>query len=226
MKRIYKALVSVGIITLSAAAAMSLRHFKDFSRKRHADKSEDVQDKTESAVENEPRSVVDDESEPDDADGMNLSQYDGKCVRVILVDGNIIDGICSYNGSEYNEHEFGCAEEGIQFPNLLLYKSDIESIESLEEHTGPYGRFLDPYGRLEEMAVEDGIDMILEVLWCEEKEHVMRMLNCLDKYMDPSYGYEFPCRNETIGALMELVDSTDDEDIKEEAQRLIDLWQA
>ena len=155
---------------------------------------------------------------------MDLSQYDGQCVRVTLVDGDIIDGICSYNCAEYNEHEFGCSEEGIEFPNLLLYKSDIKSIESLENHTGPYGRFLDPYGRLEEMAVEDGFDMILEVLLCEEKEHVMRMLNCLDKYSDPCYSYDFPYRYETVGALMELADSTDDEDIKAKAERLIELW--
>ena len=154
---------------------------------------------------------------------MDLRSYDGQCVRVIMDNGEIIDGICCYNNEEYNEHEFGRCDECLEFVYLLIYKSEIKSIESLENHTGPYGRFLDPYGRLEEMAAEDGIDAIVDVLFCEENEHVMRMLNCLDKYLDPWFGKGFP-RYETLGALSELVESTDDEAIKAEAERLLELW--
>ena len=40
------------------------------------------------------------------------------------------------------------------------------------------------------MIVEDGIDSIKDVLFDGEKEHILRLLNCLDKYLDPYYGYQ------------------------------------
>ena len=134
------------------------------------------------------------------------------------------DGICSYNSADYNEHEYGRNEDGLQILNLLFYRSDISEVESLEEHEGPYGKFLDGYGKVEEMAVEDGIDGIVDVLFCDEKEHVHRMLRCLDKYFDPNYGHEFPWRYETIGALHELLNVTKDEYVKVAAERLITIW--
>ncbi|MBQ8957907.1 MAG: hypothetical protein IJ057_05330 [Bacteroidales bacterium] len=155
---------------------------------------------------------------------VRLKSFDNQCVRITDSDGCFFDGICSYNNADYNEHEFGRREGSLQIVNFLFYESDIKSIESLEEHTGPYGKFLDPFGKLEEMNVEDGLDSILDVLYCEENEHVLRMLRCLDYHFDPKNNCEFPCRWEAYGALMELEDSVDDEAVREETNRLLNKW--
>ena len=110
---------------------------------------------------------------------MDLSQYDDKCVRIIDDDGEIYDGICMFNSAEYCEAEFGRAEDALQITCFLFYKSHIREVISLEDHTGPYGRFLDPFGHLEEVAAEDQ-DLIDEILECEEPEHVARMKRCLE----------------------------------------------
>ena len=156
---------------------------------------------------------------------MNLHEFDGHCVRITDYNNDHFDGICCYNNPDYNEHIFGRHEESLEIVNFNFFESDIMTIESLEDHTGPYGKFYDPYGKLEELAVADGIDGIRDILFCEENVHVMRMLNCLDKYLDPYYfGHTFTWGRETVEALDELIDTTDDENIKSEAQRLADMW--
>ena len=155
---------------------------------------------------------------------MRLKQYDGQCVRIDCVDGNVYDGICSYNNKEYNEQEYGRPEECLVMVNFLFFKSDIIAIESLENHTGPYGKFLDPFGKLEEMNVQDGLNSILDFLDCEDPEHILRMLRCLDYYFDPKNHCEFLCRDEAYNALMKLEDVTDDETIKAETRRVLDKW--
>ena len=155
---------------------------------------------------------------------MRLKQYDGQCVRIDCVDGNVYDGICSYNDKEYDEQEYGRPEECLVMVNFLFFKSDIIAIESLENHTGPYGKFLDPFGKLEEMNVQDGLNSILDFLDCEDPEHVLRMIRCLDYYFDPKNHCEFLCRDEAYNALMKLEDVTDDETIKAETRRVLDKW--
>lgn len=155
---------------------------------------------------------------------MNLKRFDGQCVRIIDLDDIAFDGFCSYYHSEYNEHEFGRAEDSLEIVNFVFFKSDIKAIKSLEGHTGPYGRFLDPFGKLEEMNVQNGSDSILDVLSCEENEHVLRMLRCLDYYSDPKNHCEFPCQWEVYEALVELEDSMTDETVKAETNRLLDKW--
>ena len=150
---------------------------------------------------------------------MNLREYDGKCVRIIDCSGDTFDGICSYNGEEYNEHEFGRAEECLQIENFLFYRSNIQSIKSLENRNGLYGKFLDPYGKLEEMTVEDGIDSIRDALSSEEPEHVRRLLRCLDKNLG-----NLPGRTAVIEALKELANNTEAADIQDAASRLIRRW--
>ena len=157
---------------------------------------------------------------------MDLRKFDGQCVRITLQCGDVYDGICTYNDQEYDEHEFGVPEESLEMMNCLFYKSDIKTVESLEDHTGPYGRFLDPYGKLEEEAVQDGIMGIEDGLFCEENEHVIRMLRCLDEYLNPDNRQDFPCPNETFNVLRELIKTTDDNEVKEEAKRLIDKWES
>ena len=155
---------------------------------------------------------------------MRLKQYDGQCVRIDCVDGNVYDGICSYNDKEYNEQEYGRPEECLVMVNFLFFKSDIIAIESLENHSGPYGKFLDPFGKLEEMNVQDGLNSILDFLDCEDPEHILRMLRCLDYYFDPKNHSEFTCRDEVYNALLKLEDVTDDESIKAETRRVLDKW--
>ena len=90
---------------------------------------------------------------------MDLSQFDDKHVRITLTDGSVYEGICSYNSEEYNECEWGKDEDGLQLPAMLIGRSEIASVESLEEREdGPWGKFSEPFGRLEEESLffEDG----------------------------------------------------------------------
>ena len=155
---------------------------------------------------------------------MELRDFDGKCVRITDQDGDAYDGICKYVDADENGLKRGRTEESLQILSYAFFKSDIKNVESLEDHEGPYGRFLDSYGKLEEMAVREGIGSIIDVLFCDEKEHVHRMLHCLDKHFDPLYGYKFDCRQETIGALCALSEITKDEYVKVAADRLITIW--
>ena len=150
---------------------------------------------------------------------MTLRKFDGKCVRIIDSLGDAFDGICSYNSEEYNEHEFGRTEECLQIENFLFYRRDIQTVKSLENRNGLYGKFLDPYGKLEELTIEDGIDSIQDVLSSEEPEHVRRLLRCLDKHLG-----DLPCRAEVIDALRELADNTEDVDIQDAALRIVRRW--
>ena len=89
---------------------------------------------------------------------LDLKQYDGKCVRITDAEGNVFEGVCSYNSEEYDEHEYGRCEKALQLPFFLFFQSNIAALESLEDRSGPYGKFSDPYGTLEELMVEEGID--------------------------------------------------------------------
>jgi len=152
---------------------------------------------------------------------IDLEKFDGQCVRITDDRGDVFDGICTYNSDDYNEHEYGEFEDSLELAYMIFYRSQIKDVQSLEDHTGPYGKFLDPYGKMEELAVEDGIDSIEDMLFCDYNEHVMRMLRCLEKHMQDG---EFPYLSETVGVLTELIDYTDDEEIKKEAQRLVDVY--
>ena len=114
---------------------------------------------------------------------MKLSGYDGQCVRILDRFGDEFDGVCTYNGAEYDEHEFGRAEESLQIESFLFYKSDFKSVRVLEDEGGEYGRFRDPYGKLEELTVADGTDAILDALDSDEPEHVQRLLRCLRAHL-------------------------------------------
>ena len=155
---------------------------------------------------------------------MDLKRYDGKCVRIINTSGDVFDGICCYNDEEYNDHEYGRCEEGLKIENFLFFKSDISQIQSLEDHRGPYGRFSDLYGTLEIMTVEDGFDSINDILFSEENEHVLRLLNCLDRYLDPSYGYELSRREDVLEALNELIRVNKNEEVQEKTRVLLEKW--
>ncbi|MBR2676209.1 MAG: hypothetical protein IKE28_04785 [Solobacterium sp.] len=148
-------------------------------------------------------------------DAMDLKQYDGKCVRIMEFSRDNFEGICSYDSAEYNKHEFNRYEESLSIVNLQFYKSQIAELESLEHRSGPYGRYSAPFGKAEMLAVEDGADSVAEFLNGEDRETVVRMLRCLDQYLDPK-------DPDVMQELKNLVQQTGNEEIREMAQKLID----
>lgn len=65
---------------------------------------------------------------------MNLSVYDQKNVRIRDIYGESFCGIADYEGCEFLECEYGGNEDGIFIEDVLLYNSQIESIEEIETH--------------------------------------------------------------------------------------------
>ena len=161
---------------------------------------------------------------------MDLSQFDDKHVRITLTDGSVYEGICMYNSEEYNECERGKDEEGLQLPAMLIGRSEIASVENLEDREdGPWGKFSEPFGALEEEALFDWEgDPVLacEILDCEDSEHVIRMLRCLGFYTNPEAGREIPDREQILKQLRVLVRYSDDPDIVWMASSLIAAWTA
>ena len=99
---------------------------------------------------------------------MNLKKYDNKKVRFIDSENNIIEGICEYYTREMSEAMYGIDSDCLKITCFLFRKSEIKDITIIDE-------FSEPYGRLEEMAVEDGMDLVDEMLYSEEDEHVYRL---------------------------------------------------
>jgi hypothetical protein len=129
---------------------------------------------------------------------LKLSKCDNKLVKIKCTNEEIIEGICIYNNEEYNEHEFGRKEEGIQIENFLFYKTDIKKIEIIDE-------FSSDYGTLEELIVKEGIDSISDVLYGEEDIHVYRLLRYLNDYFKTNKKESFPHLNTLIRLLNKLL---------------------
>ena len=104
---------------------------------------------------------------------MNIKKYDNKRVRLKDFLGDIYEGIAMHNSADYNYHEYGVEEEGLQLGCVLFYKSQIKKIEEIKE-------FSNKYGKLEEVVVEDGIDLIEEIFSQEEDIHIYRLLLCIE----------------------------------------------
>ena len=159
---------------------------------------------------------------------MDLWQFNDKCVRLTCIDGAVYEGIVSHNSADYNEHEFGREEEGLEMPGTLFYARDIASVESLEDREeGPWGKFSAPFGRLEEESLfdPDGDPVLAcEILDCEEPEHVMRMLRCLGYYSNPEAGREIPGKEQLLEQLRVLVKYSDDPEAVRMASCLIADW--
>ena len=113
---------------------------------------------------------------------MKLNGFDGKRVRVVTSWGEVFEGICRYNGREYNECEFGVDEESLEMPFFQFYKKNIKRAEILPDGE-PYGGYSGRYGLLEEAAVRDGTDGIGEVLLSDEEEHIYRILLCIKDHL-------------------------------------------
>ena len=147
---------------------------------------------------------------------MKLSKFNDCRVRVTTVWGDVFDGICSHNSADYNEHEFGVAEEGLQLCSLLLYKSQIKRVALLKNG------FPTPFGKLEELAIEDGADLIDEFFTCEDDESVLRMLRCLKNNVET--GKTVPDRENVFALLEKLLQETDSDEIRRETAELLSVW--
>lgn len=64
----------------------------------------------------------------------NLSQYDRKYVQIRDAYGDSFTGIARYEQEEFLAHEYGGSEDGIFIEDVLLYRSQIASIEETERH--------------------------------------------------------------------------------------------
>ena len=62
---------------------------------------------------------------------MRLSQYEGKIVRVIDVDGQVFTGVPVSFPAEYGLHEFNREEESVKLNDYQLFESDIGQIREL-----------------------------------------------------------------------------------------------
>ena len=150
-----------------------------------------------------------------------LKKFDGSYVSIRDVDGNVFEGCCTYNSREYNEHEFGIARPALQIANFLFTTSDIEKIESLEDHSGPYGKFTTAYGLIEDLNFEDGPDCIDEELFSDDEELVWRMLLCLDAHLDPSGAFDHEDSDEIVEMVKELEKYAPSERCRKAAQELL-----
>ena len=144
---------------------------------------------------------------------MNLSKLDDKMVRIEDTDGGIYEGICMHNSREYNYHEYGRDEEGLEMDNILFYKSYIKKAKKINE-------FSAEYGKLEELVVESGMDIIDEVLNSEENISIYRLLLCLEDNIG-----SFPKEEKTklIKELDSLIKYNTDNEIKEKALKLKEM---
>ncbi len=104
-------------------------------------------------------------------DTMNLIKYDNKLVRIVDVDNNQYEGICSYNNKDFNECEYGIDEESLDIICIKFCKSNIKKVEVIN-------KFSKEYGKLEELIL-DSDDLIDEVFESEEDEHIFRLLRCI-----------------------------------------------
>lgn len=62
---------------------------------------------------------------------MHLSQYEGKIVRVIDVDGRTFTGVAVSFPADYGFHEFNRDEESVKLQDYQLFESDIAAIMEL-----------------------------------------------------------------------------------------------
>ncbi len=108
---------------------------------------------------------------------MSLNKYENKLIRIIDTHNNIFEGIGIHNSKDYNESEYGRAEESIQILYFNFYQDGIKSIEEIEN-------FSEEYGLIEEMIIEDGISFIEDIWEDEYEEEIIRILKCIDKKLD------------------------------------------
>ena len=138
---------------------------------------------------------------------MKLSKYDDKLVKIITVDDDVFEGICSYDNEEYNEVEYGKAEESLNIMCLKFYKGGIKKVSIIDE-------FSSNYGLLEEVVSNDGPDLIDEVFDSENDTHIYRELLYLKDHKEL-------VTDEVIKLIKNLIKYNDNNEIKELGSTII-----
>lgn len=77
------------------------------------------------------------------------------------------------------------------------------------------------YSKSEENIVEQGVTAIQKVLMGTDDDAKASLLFCLDKYLDPYYGYNLPYANEIFDLLETVVISPNSMEIREDALELL-----
>ena len=99
-----------------------------------------------------------------------------------------------------------------------LNKEMMDVEQYYEKNITIIDEFTNPYSRLEEMAVEDGMDLVDEILYSEEDEHVYRLLLCLEDKLG-SINYQ----KELYTKLISFARYNDNKKIAKEIEKIIDL---
>ena len=156
---------------------------------------------------------------------MNIRKFDNKYVQIEDIFGSVYEGICDYNGREYNYHEYGKDEESLSILNFMFFKSIIKNVKLLEENEGPYGHFTSRYGELEEEIINSGSYFIEVTVDSGYDDHIYRVLLCLDDYLES--GKELLVEKNDMGLkeLMQYVlKNTEDEKVIEKVNYIIDKY--
>ena len=77
------------------------------------------------------------------------------------------------------------------------------------------------YSDDEENIIKSGLNAIAEVLNGTDTEKKLSLLLCLDKYLDPWFGYSLPYRDEIFTLLEQVIVSDDSLDVVDEAMNLL-----
>lgn len=142
---------------------------------------------------------------------MNLKKYDNKKVRFTDSENNTIEGISYYYTKEIAKCMYGINSECLKITCFLFRKEKIKDISIIDE-------FSAPYGKIEKWAVEDGMDLVDEVLYSEEDEHVYRLLLCLEDKIN-SINYQ----KELYDKLLSFSKYNEDKKIAKELEKLLKL---
>jgi len=102
-----------------------------------------------------------------------LNKYDNKKIKLETIYGDTFEGIGYFYSREYNEHEYGVDEDSIVMSHIMTYESQIKNIEEIDG-------FSTDYGRLEEIVIEDGVDIIDEVFESDDDIYIYRLLLCIE----------------------------------------------
>ena len=65
---------------------------------------------------------------------MDLSKFERKHVRIADIYGETFTGMASYGVRDFLMHEYGGDEDGVFIEDALIYRSQIASIEEIDEH--------------------------------------------------------------------------------------------
>ena len=140
-----------------------------------------------------------------------LEKFDNKLVRLVEIDNEVFEGYAVYFDKECSEVMYGGKEECIKIETFLFYKSIIKEIKEIKE-------FSAPYGTLERLTVEDGLDMIDEALSSEDDCHIARLLTCIIDCVDT-----LDYKKDLIPLMERLLKYNKDSVVLEKAAKLVEI---